>query len=96
MSVTTFFIKVQLSLVADKQLVAAVPYADGRGVGLVTVADTDAMEVTADERRHTVGRAVGHTCIEHALLESVLHTGCHIHPVARPVGTCQHRGVYCQ
>ena len=94
MSVTSFFIKVQLSLVADKQLVAAVPYADGRGVGLVTVADTDAMEVTTDKRCHTIGRAVSHTGIEHTLLESVLHTGCYIHPIARPVGTCQHRGVY--
>ena len=52
MQVLSLFEKVQVRLVSNKQLVAAITHTDGRGVNLVTVAEMDAMEVTTNHHRH--------------------------------------------
>ena len=94
MSVAPFLLKDQVRLVTHKQLVASVAYLEYRGIHLVTVADSNSVEETADERYHRVVGAVAHTRIHHFLFVCVLQARCHIYTVTGAVGMRQHGGVY--
>lgn len=52
MQVLPLFKKVQIRLIAYKQLVTAIAHINSRGVYLVAVAEMDAMEVTTNHHRH--------------------------------------------
>ena len=52
MQVLPFFKKVQVRLISHEQLVTAITHADRCGVNLVTVAEMDAVEITAYQHRH--------------------------------------------
>ena len=52
MQVLSLFKKVQIRLIAYKQLVTAIAHIDSRGVYLVAVAEMDAVEVTTNHHRH--------------------------------------------
>ena len=52
MQVLSLFKKVEIRLISDKQLVAAITHIDGCGVNLVAIAKMDTVEVTTEQHRH--------------------------------------------
>ena len=71
MFVTSFLEQVDIHLVADYKLMAAVADAYARCVHLVAVAYVHTVEAAADEHRHGVCRAVRHAAVHYFLVVGV-------------------------
>ena len=52
MQILSLFKKVEIRLIANKQLVAAITHIDGCGVNLVAIAEMDTVEITTEQHRH--------------------------------------------
>ena len=85
MFVPSFFLKVNIGLITDKQPMAAVFEGRCAGVHFITVADVDAVERTAYESCNGVCRAVGDTPVKHSFLVRLYHPGCKVGPTGRSV-----------
>ena len=89
MSVTTFLKEIQLRLVPHEQLMTAIANVDSRRVGLVAVAQRDAVEIAAEQQCHGVRRAIRHTCIHHLLIVSILQTSRQLSLVGYAIGNAE-------
>ena len=94
MFVLTFFHEVDIGLVVDEELMAAVSDADARGIELVAISHVYAMEDTANHCRDRIGGTVSHAGVQVSVLVLVVEPCRHVAPVGHTVGTHKHAGVY--
>ena len=74
MFVSSFFLKVQVGLITDKQFVASVAYAYCRCVNLVAITKAYAMKIAAEHHRYGVGGTISQSCPHHLLVVGVFNT----------------------
>jgi len=82
-------------LVAHEKLVTAVARIDARGIGLVTVAQHDAVKTATHHHGDGIGGAVTHTTIHHPVSIGVDQPGVDIRTIDHKVRLHQKRRLYC-
>ena len=95
MAIPAFLYQVDISLIPDKDFVAASARVDSRGVQLIAISQLDAMYIATNKECHRVGRTIGNTRIHHLLVVGVNHPSRHVATVCHHVGTEQERCLYC-
>ena len=93
--ITAFLEEVQLCLIPHEQLMTAITNVDSCRVGLVAVAQRDAVKIAAEQQRHGVRRAIRHTCIHHLFIVSVLQTSRQLPFVGHAIANAEDRCMYC-
>ena len=73
MTITTFLVKIQFRLITHKQLMTAITESNTPCKHLVTITQTDAMEIASYHRCDGIGGAVAHTSIDHLAIMCIFH-----------------------
>ena len=94
MKITPFLTKVDIHLIACKDLVAPIADTHSRGVDLITVTQFYTFDGAPHLYRYRGSRTIGETCIKVAFLMRILHTSGEVSPPSHTISTSENRGLY--
>ena len=94
MSVTTFLTQINVGLISEKYLMATISDTYGRGINLITIADTYAVEHTSHHQCNRIGRAIRQTSLHYLFVIHILKSARYVHSIRCSVGLCQKRRLY--